>query len=587
MGEEATDFHARLEQQLQSQFEAGMDAFQKLLPAEVVGTIDAASLGAALGQVSGSLALQPLRMLEVWTNHLSQTTAATMAATARMFGLKATSPLQPMKGDRRFKHPDWEENPWYYLLQQRHLLLERLADDVVEAADVDELTRRKADFALQQLVDAAAPTNQLWGNPAAIRRAYETGGQSVVRGLGTFLDDLARRRGRPQKIVEGALKVGEDLALTPGKVVFRNRLMELIQYEPQTETVHETPLLCSPPWINKYYIMDLAPGRSLIEWAVQRGHTVFTASYKNPDAAMRDVQLDDYLIDGPRTALDVVEDITGSRTVNMIGLCLGGTLTTILAAYLAAVGDRRIRSVTLLNTLLDFSDPGVLGILTDAQTVSKLEQEMAATGFLPAEKMATTFDLLRANDLVWNYAVNNWLMGEEPPTFDILTWNNDATRMPAGMHSFYLRSCYLDNQLAKGEMELAGQRLDLGEVTEDMYLVAAEQDHITPWRSCYRGARLTGGPVRFVLSNSGHIAGVVNPPNPKSRHWVTETVQGKNLPADPDEWHKQAVEHKTTWWEDWSTWIAERGGDRRPPPPMGSRTHRPLADAPGTYVLEQ
>jgi polyhydroxyalkanoate synthase len=420
------------------------------------------------------------------------------------------------------------------------------------AADVDELTRRKAEFALKQLVDAAAPTNQLWGNPAAIRRAYETGGQSLARGLSSFLDDLASQRG-PQKVPSDALQVGRDLAVTPGKVVFRNQLMELIQYQPQTDTVHETPLLVSPPWINKYYIMDLAPGRSLIEWAVTHGHTVFTASYKNPDASMRDIRLDDYLISGPRTAMDVIADITGARQVNVVGLCLGGTLTAILAAWLAAAGERRIRSATLLNTLLDFSDPGVLGIVTDPETVAKLEHEMAQTGFLEAEKMATTFDLLRANDLVWNYAVNNWLMGEDPASFDILTWNNDATRMPA----------------------------------EDVYLVAAEQDHITPWRSCYKGARLLGGSVRFVLSNSGHIAGVVNPPNPKSRHWVGRNTRARFLPADPDRWRSRASEHKATWWEDWTTWIARRGGARRPPPSMGSDSHPPVADAPGSYVLEQ
>ncbi|HEY2958526.1 MAG TPA: alpha/beta fold hydrolase [Actinomycetota bacterium] len=586
MADQTAEFRAQLERQLEAQLGAGMEAFQRLLPSGLVGAIDPAALGAALGQATGSLALQPLRMLTLWTRYVSQTTQATMAATARLFGIQATGPLEPRRGDRRFKHPDWQANPWYYLLQQRHLLLEGLADDLVAAADVDEGTRRKAGFALKQLVDAAAPTNQLWGNPAAIRRAYETGGQSLVKGLATFLDDVAGQRG-PQKVPEDALQVGKDLAVTPGKVVFRNQLMELIQYEPQTDAVHETPLLLSPPWINKYYIMDLAPGRSLVEWAVKHGHTVFTASYKNPDASMRDVRLDDYLVSGPRAALDVVEDVTGARQVNMVGLCLGGTLTAILAAWLAAVGDRRVRSATLLNTLLDYSDPGVLGIMTDPETVAKLEREMAETGFLEAEKMATTFDLLRANDLVWNYVVNNWLMGEEPASFDILTWNNDATRMPAGMHSFYLRSCYIENQLAKGTMELAGQRLDLGKVTEDVYMVAAEQDHITPWRSCYKGARLLGGTVRFVLSNSGHIAGVVNPPNPKSRHWVGRNARGRFLPADPDRWRANASEHEATWWEDWTEWIAKRGGSLRPPPAMGSAGHPPLADAPGGYVLDR
>ena len=318
----------------------------------------------------------------------------------------------------------------------------------------------------------------------------------------------------------GTHLVGENMAVTPGKVIFRNDLMELIQYAPSTPQVHAIPLLFSPPWINKYYIMDLAPGRSLVQWAVDHGHTVFMISYRNPDPSMRDVQLDDYLLSGPIKSLEVITEITGSDKINLLGLCLGGTLTMATLAYLDATGRDVINSATFLNTLIDFREPGLLGVFTDEATISRLERSMKRTGFLPARDMQRSFNLLRTNDLIWNYVVSSWLMGEEPPVFDLLSWNNDSTRMPAEMHSFYLRSCYVENRLARGVMELAGQRLDVAAVDQDLYIVAAEQDHIAPWRSAYAGARIPSGKVRFVLSNSGHIAGIVNPPGPKSLHRV-------------------------------------------------------------------
>ena len=305
------------------------------------------------------------------------------------------------------------------------------------------------------------------------------------------------------------------MAATPGKVVFSNDLMELIQYAPQTPEVHAIPMLASPPWINKYYIMDLAPGRSFIEWAIRNGHTMFAISYRNPDESMRGVTLDDYLIAGPKTALDVISDITGADKIDITGLCLGGALTAMLAAYLAGTGDQRIGSVTLLNTMLDYSEPGVLGVFTDEPTVARLERQMAKQGFLEGSQMAGTFDMLRANDLIFGYVVSNWLMGKPPPAFDILAWNADSTRMPATMHSFYLRSLYIRNELARGELELAGQRLSLGDVKSDSYVVGAVNDHIVPWTTSYQATRLLGGGVRYVLSNGGHVAGIVNPPGPK------------------------------------------------------------------------
>ena len=328
--------------------------------------------------------------------------------------------------------------------------------------------------------------------------------------------------------------------------------------------------------------MDLAPGRSFVEWAVDHGHTVFAISYRNPDATMRDVTLDAYLLEGPRIALDVIGEITGAPQVNIVGLCLGGTLTTMLLAYLEATGDQRVASATLLNTLVDFSEPGVLGAFTDEASIARLERKMARHGYLEGAEMATTFDLLRAGDLVWNYVVSNWLLGEDPPAFDILAWNADSTRMPAAMHSFYLRSCYLENQLAQSRMELAGVRLDLDAVTCDVYLVGAQADHITPWRSSYTTTQLLKGDVRFVLSSSGHIAGIVNPPSPKARHWT-----GGATPPDPDAWLAHATEHQGSWWEDWAEWAKGKAGQRREAPRMGSDAHPPLADAPGAYVRER
>ncbi|HWD08108.1 MAG TPA: alpha/beta fold hydrolase, partial [Actinomycetota bacterium] len=407
--------------------------------------------------------------------------------------------------------------------------------------------------------------------------------KSVAKGLKNFVDDLLHNNGLPRQFDPDAFEVGRNLGMTPGKVVFRNDLMELIQYTPQTETVYEIPLLVSPPWINKYYLMDLAPGRSYIEWAVTHGHTVFAISYRNPDATMRSVRLDDYLIHGPVQALDVIADITGTRKVNVSALCIGGTLTAMLLGYLKAGGDDRVQAVTLLNTLVDFSEPGPLGVFTDADSIAKLERRMAPKGFLDSADMEWAFNALRANDLIWNYVAANWLMGQDPPAFDILAWNADSTRLPASMHSFYLRWCYQQNQLARGEMSLAGRRLDLSKVTADFYIVGAAEDHIVPWASAYKTTAIVGGTCRFVLTSSGHIAGVVNPPpaqgGGKRKYWTNDRLVG-----DAQQWRAEATEHPGSWWEDWAPWIGQRAGERRTPPPMGSANHPAGADAPGEYV---
>jgi polyhydroxyalkanoate synthase subunit PhaC len=549
----------------------------------LMGRLDPISLFPAMLRTSVSVASRPDRMASVVTHAAAEMLRATASATVRAVG--GTSTYQPKHAkDKRFADPAWSGNAAYWLVREIYTGWAQSLLAIVRDTDTPPEVRQKAEFAVQLMIDALAPTNFVLGNPAVIKKAFETGGLSLAKGGRNFVHDVLTNQGAPRQVIPGAHTVGKDMAISPGKVVFRNELMELIQYAPSTAEVHEIPLLFSPPWINKYYVMDLAPGRSLVQWAVDHGHTVFMISYRNPDERMRHVKMDDYLVSGPVAALEVVGNITGADKINLLGLCLGGTLTMATLAYLDAVGMDLINSATFLNTLIDFSEPGLLGVFTDQATISRLEETMQRTGFLPKEDMQRTFNLLRTNDLIWNYAVSSWLMGEEPPAFDLLSWNNDSTRMPAEMHTFYLRSCYVENQLARGVMELAGQRLDLGKIDQDLYFLSAEQDHIAPWRSAYAGARLPAGNVRFVLSNAGHIAGIVNPPSPKSVHRVIES--GRPLPADPADWLAAATTHPRTWWEDWAEWIAARAGAKRKPPQLGSEKYPPIADAPGTYVLE-
>jgi polyhydroxyalkanoate synthase subunit PhaC len=548
--------------------------------------LDPAGLGLALSRFAMSVAGNPALSAWPMLEYGMRSTQAAMTAALRSVGLDREGPVEPGK-DPRYSDPAWTSNALFYLVRQQHALLEGLLHELLDSAtDLDDTTRRKADFALRQMLDAMAPTNWLLTNPAALKKAFDTGGLSLMRGARNLVRDMATNKGMPRQVTPGQFRPGHELAATPGKVVFRNRLIELIQYEPQTEKVHAVPLLFSPPWINKYYIMDLAPGKSLVEWAVQHGHTCFMISYRNPDESLAALTMSDYLREGPLAALEVVEEITGTQQTNVAGLCLGGTLAMATAAWLAGQtqpGQDRIRSLTVMNTLLDFTVPGQLGVFTDEDSIRRMDQTLQRKGYLPADSMATTFNLLRARDLVWNYVVNNWLLGEQPAPFDILSWNSDSTRMPATMQTEYLRSLYLENRLAKGELELAGQRLDLAKVSQDSYFVSAERDHIAPWRAVYESARLPGGTVRFMLSNSGHIAGVVNPPNPKSRHWVGTA---DTLPEDPEVWRKQATEVALSWWEDWAPWIAQHAGKQRAAPPMGSAMHPPLEDAPGSYVCQ-
>jgi polyhydroxyalkanoate synthase subunit PhaC len=536
------------------------DAVTRRAPPEHFVALDPVGFATALGEAARSLATQPSLVIGATRGFAS---ASGLAALRALDGSAAS--------------------PWHAV----HEVFARNLRELVAAVEADPqlsaAARRKLEFLAEQAVAAAAPENWPWSNPAVLRTALDTGGRSLLRGARNALRDLTTNGGLPRQMPTTPLVPGRELATTPGAVVFRNRLVEVIQYAPRTPQVHAVPLLVSPPWVNKYYVLDLAPGRSLVEWALAHGHTVFAISYRNPDAALRDLTMSDYLTDGLLASLDVVTEITGAPDVNVVALCLGGTLAAAGAAWHAARGERRIRSLTLLNTLLDFTDPGPLGTFTDEPAIARLERVLARTGYLPAAGMKAVFDVLRARDLLWGYAVSGWLLGEDPAPSDLLAWNADATRMPAAMQIEYLRTCYLENRLAEGKLELAGERLDLGAVRIDSYVVGAITDHIAPWTSVHAGARLLGGPVRFVLTTAGHIAGVVNPPASASRrhHWTDAP-----LAASPEEWRAAAVERPGSWWPDWTEWLGARAGDLVSPPPTGSVAHPPIEPAPGSYVLE-
>jgi polyhydroxyalkanoate synthase subunit PhaC len=501
-----------------------------------------------------------------------------MRAMRRFFGMRGDD--DPAPGDQRFADRAWRLNPFFRAAAESYLETVRWAEGVIETSHVSTLQRNKARFVTGMMLDAASPSNLPWANPAVWKESFDTGGQSLVAGAGNFVDDLMHNGGRPRQVDRTPFTIGKNLASTPCRVVMRNELIELLMYVPQTERVHAQPIVCSPPWINKYYIMDLAPGRSFIEYAVQHGFTVFCISYRNPDASMRAVSWDDYLRLGLMASLDEVSAITGSPVVNIVGLCLGGTMAAIGLAQLAAKGEsKRVGWTTLTNTLVDFSVPGNLGVFADRASVARLEKNIEKRGYLEASTMAQTFDWLRGNDLVWSYVVNNWYMGKTPPAFDLLAWNSDSTNMPAAMHTQYLRACYADNLLVRpGEFHIGDTAIDMRKVKQPLYVLGAENDHIAPWKGSYRIASHVGGDVRYTLSTSGHVAGIVNPPgNAKAAYWTQPRVERG---VDADAWRDSAKRVDGSWWDDWVAWASARSGKLVAAPSM------PRGEpGPGKYVV--
>ena len=492
------------------------------------------------------------------------------------------NPATHTHGDRRFSAREWNEIPYFVLLKQGYLLVRDYLNELAQIASLPDRDKHRLMYFTKQYVDALAPTNFAATNPEVLNRALATDGASLIHGLGNLVEDA--RRGRISMSDARAFGVGRNLAVTPGSVVFRNELIELIQYAPTTARVHRRPLVIVPPCINKYYILDLQPENSIVRWAVGEGHTVFMISWRNIPPQLGHLAWDDYIEDGALAAIESAREIAGSKTVNALGFCVGGTLLACTLAALAARGDRRVESATLLTTMLDFADPGDIGFYISHERLAARERSLMAGQRINGSELASAFASLRANELVWNYVVKNYLKGETPPAFDLLHWNGDSSNLPGPMYVYYLTNMYLDNKLREpGALTMAGEPIDLARVTLPMYLVASRDDHIVPWRSAYKSVGLLGGDITFILGASGHIAGVVNAPAKNRRNYWTNPL----LTDDADDWFARAESHPGSWWPDWGAWLAPHGGATRPAPRTLGSAHNPALDpAPGRYVLD-
>jgi polyhydroxyalkanoate synthase len=541
--------------------------------------------GPAMGEVLNALAAQPDKLMQAQADLFSrymelwQSTARRVAA-----GEEVAPVVTPLPGDRRFNDPEWEKNPLFDVIKQSYLLSSNWLNDLVSGVqDVDPQTKRRAEFFMKMLTDAFSPSNFLISNPAALREAVETRGESLVRGMENFAADLERGGGSLQITQTDTTKfqVGVNVATAPGKVVFQNELIQLLQFSPTTEQVFDKPLLIFPPWINKYYILDLRPENSMIRWLASQGFTVFVVSWVNPDGSLAERTFEDYLKNGVLAAVDAALKQTGAKQVNAVGYCIAGTLLSCTLAYLAAKKDDRIGSATFFAAQQDFSESGDLRLFTDEDWLRIIEVRMDdAGGVLPGRVMSDTFNALRANDLIWSFFISNYLLGKEPKPFDLLFWNSDQTRMPKRLHLDYLRRFYRDNALALGELELDGVRLNLKSVKTPIFAMASREDHIAPYRSVYRGAHLFGGPVTFVLAGSGHIAGVINAPVAvKYQHWTNP-----DLPGSADGWLAEAEEHPGSWWPYWVEWLSQRSGEKVPARDPAKGKLKPIEDAPGSFV---
>ena len=499
----------------------------------------------------------------------------------RMLMLRARDADAPK--DKRFKHPEWSENAVFNFVKDSYLVVaESILSAIRDVKGMDEASARKVDFYTRQFVDALSPSNFVATNPEVLTATLASGGQNLLRGLENLLADLERGNGRLAITMTDmkAFRLGENIATTPGKIVYQNELMQLIQYTPSTREVRRRPLLIVPPWINKFYVLDLQPKNSFIKWAVDQGHTVFAISWVNPDEKLAAKGLENYMLEGPLAALDAIESATGERSVNAIGYCLGGTLLASTAAYSAAKGDDRITSATYFATLVDFTEVGDMAVFIDEEQLASLERRMRERGYLEAQDMATAFNMLRANDLIWSFVVSNYLLGKEHIPVDLLFWNSDSTRMPAAMHSFYLRKMYQQNLLAKpGGITLADTPIDLSKVRTPTFILATREDHIAPWKSTYAATRLYSGPIKFVLCDAGHMAGVISPPGTKYGHWAND-----ELPSSPDEWFGGATPNQGSWWPLWDQWVTQLEGGRVPARQPGSGELPIIENAPGSYV---
>jgi polyhydroxyalkanoate synthase len=545
---------------------------------------DPLNVTSAFLELTHRMMADPVKLMQaqvsLWQDYMNlwQTTAR------RLMGHDVEPVIAPHADDRRFKHEGWQENELFDFIKQSYLLTARWMQGTVEGIEgVDRKTRQKIEFYTRQFVDAMAPSNFAFSNPEVIERTIETRGENLVKGLENLLGDLERGKGKLKISMTDyeAFEVGKNVAITPGKVIYQNELIQLLQYQPTTAEVHRRPLLIIPPWINKFYILDLREKNSFIKWAVGQGHTVFVISWVNPDEKLAAKTFEDYMLEGPLAALDAIEKATGEKDANVVGYCLGGTLLATTLAWMAAKKDERVASATFLTALTDFKEPGDLEVFIDEEQLRQLEEQMAEKGYLEGGSMANTFNMLRANDLIWSFVVNNYLLGKEPFPFDLLYWNSDATRMPAAMHSFYLRKMYQENKLVEpGGITLAGVPIDLRRVRQPVFMLSTKEDHIAPWQATYAATQLFKGPIKFVLAASGHIAGVINHPDANKYHYWTD----KEMPADPEAWLAAATQKPGSWWPEWQKWVAKFGNGKVPARKPGDGKLKPIEDAPGSYV---
>jgi polyhydroxyalkanoate synthase subunit PhaC len=540
-----------------------------------------------LGQVAQYWLADPQRTLELQTRLGKAYLDLWASAAKRLAGEPAEPVAVPAPNDKRFADPEWTSNQFFDFLKQAYLLTTQFANQMVsEAGNLDPHTRHKAEFYVRQIANAVSPSNFVLTNPELLRATIDSNAENLVRGMHMLAEDIQAGGGdlRIRQSDSARFEVGRNLAVTPGKVVFQNEIMQLIQYAPSTATVLKKPLLIVPPWINKFYVLDLTPEKSLIKWCVDQGITVFCVSWVNPDAHLAKKSWEDYINEGPLAALEAIRQATGEERVHSVGYCVGGTLLSIALAAMAARGDERIVSATMLAAQVDFTYAGDLKVFVDKQQVELLEQRMAERGYLEGKSMVTVFNLLRSNDLIWPYIINNYMKGKAPFPFDLLYWNSDATRLPAANHSFYLRNCYLDNRLTKDGLTIGNTPIDLKAIKIPIYNLATREDHIAPAKSVLLGSKYFGGPVRYVLSGSGHIAGVVNPPDKhKYQYWTGPKPRSANLEG----WLAKATEHAGSWWPDWLAWLKAQDTTEVPARVPGDGALKPIEDAPGSYVKVQ
>ncbi|MGL4241491.1 MAG: PHA/PHB synthase family protein [Beijerinckiaceae bacterium] len=544
---------------------------------------EASDMAKTLGRLAEHWMSDPQRAVEAQGRLASEMMALWSNTLHKMNGEQPPPVAAPDPRDKRFQDPEWSENPYFDFLKQAYLVTTRWADGLVKEADgLDSHTRHKADFYVKQIAGAISPSNFVATNPELLRTTLAENGENLVRGLAMMAEDVDAGKGDLKIRQSGSqgFEVGVNMATTPGKVVFRNDFIELIQYTPTTEKVLKTPLVIVPPWINKFYILDLNPEKSFVRWCVEQGITTFIISWVNPDERHAGADFATYMQQGVIAALDAAREISGEQKAHTMGYCVGGTMLAVTLAWLAARKDDRVASATFLTTQVDFTNAGDLKVFVDEDQIKAVEETMQRLGYLPGSKMASAFNMLRPLDLIWPYVVNTYLKGKEPAAFDLLYWNSDSTRMPEANHKFYLRNCYLENKLSKGEMEVAGERLDMKKVKTPVYNLAAREDHIAPARSVFVGSGFFGGPVKYVMAGSGHIAGVVNPPGkPKYQYWTGGPAKGSF-----DDWVAAAAETPGSWWPDWIGWLRQLAPDEVKARPPGSKRHKPLADAPGDYV---